>query len=66
VIYERAFMEGTLDTFDFVLAESLHMTVQEMRDRMLNSEYHQWRAFFKYRREMQELEIKKMEAKRGR
>lgn len=62
--FERAFMEGELDPFDFVLAESLHMTVEEMRDRMSNNEYLQWRAFYVWRNAEQELAEKTAEAKR--
>ena len=56
--YERAFMEGSLDTFEFVLAESLHMTIEALRDNMTPTEYAAWRAFYKYRRAMQEMEAK--------
>ena len=47
--YERAFMQGELDPFDFQLAEALGMTVQRMRDTISNQEYLQWRAFYVYR-----------------
>jgi hypothetical protein len=42
-------MLGELDPFDFVLAETLHMTVEEMNRRLSNAEYLAWRAFFIYR-----------------
>jgi hypothetical protein len=52
-------MEGSLDPFDFVLAESLHKTLDQLRNEMSNQEYHQWRAFYTYRTAMQVLEVKK-------
>jgi hypothetical protein len=58
MIYERAFMEGTLDAFEFVLAESLHKTIAQLRDEMSGSEYVAWRAFHTYRNEMQKLAAK--------
>lgn len=61
--YERAFMEGSLDPFDFLLAERLGMTVGELRDRMSNDEYLQWRAFVKWRNAMQELELRAVKAR---
>lgn len=57
-MYERAFMEGLLDPFDFMLAEGLGMTVNDIRERMPNLEYTQWRAFYTYRAEMQRLAMK--------
>jgi hypothetical protein len=48
-------MVGTLDPFDFLLAESLSMTVAEMHARMGNDEYIAWRAFYVYRNAQQEL-----------
>jgi hypothetical protein len=49
-------MEGERDPFDYLLAEALGgMTVAEMRDRMSNHEYLEWRAFFKYRAAQQKL-----------
>lgn len=55
MIYERAFMEGELDPFPFILAEALHMTVGELLARMSNAEYVQWGAFYVYRKAMAEL-----------
>jgi hypothetical protein len=52
-------MLGEMDSFDFVLAEGLSMTIGELRERMSNEEYHQWRAFYIYRYEMAQLEAKK-------
>lgn len=63
--YERAFIEGELDPFDFILAENLHMTVAEMRDRMGNDEYLQWRAFYVWRAAERELAAKTATANRG-
>lgn len=45
-------MLGDLDPFDFVLAEQLHMTIDEMNNRLSNQEYLQWRAYYIYRAEM--------------
>jgi hypothetical protein len=39
------------------------MTVDEMRERISNREYNQWRAFDSYRAAMEELALKKAEAK---
>lgn len=44
----------------------MNATVEEMRDRVGNREYHQWRAWHSYRHAMQELEMKKAGMKRGR
>lgn len=57
-VFERAIVEGELDPFDFVLAESLKMTLDQMRQ-MPNNEYLQWRAFFVWRAAQLELESKK-------
>lgn len=62
--YERALMEGELDPFDFVLAEGLGMTLNELWTRMPNNEYHAWRAFYVWRHAQQELAAKA--AKQGR
>jgi hypothetical protein len=48
-------MLGELDPFDFVLAETLHMTVEEMNQRLSNAEYLQWRAFFSFREAMRDM-----------
>lgn len=40
------------------------MTVEEMRLRMSNREYVQWRAYYKWRNARMELEMKKTESKR--
>ena len=48
-------MEETLDPFDFVLAEALHMTVERLGE-MSSAEYLAWRAFYVYREAMQKLE----------
>ena len=47
-------MEGELDTFDFVLAETLHLTLEQV-DAMSNNEYLRWRAFYTYRAAMAEM-----------
>lgn len=59
-VYERGFMEGEIDVFDYVLAEGLHMTIADMQERMPNSEYVGWRAFYVYRQAMQDLAFKEM------
>lgn len=58
------FMVGTLDAFEFHLAEKLGMTVHHMREVMPNAEYEMWRAFYDYRDAMYELESKKAATKR--
>lgn len=63
--YERAFMEGDLDPFDFMLAEALGMSVQHMRDTLSNQEYLQWRAFYVWRNAKAELEAKTVKGVRG-
>jgi hypothetical protein len=57
-------MTEELDTFDWLLAEGLGMTVERMRAEMSNPEYHSWRAFYVYRAAQRELANK--EASRGR
>jgi hypothetical protein len=47
-------MDGTLEPFDFVLAEALHMTTEELRDRMSNQEYVQWAAFYTWRQKQRD------------
>ena len=64
-VYERAFMEGELDPFDFMLAEQLGMTVAQMRETLSNQEYLQWRAFYVWRNAQQELEAKTVKGIRG-
>jgi hypothetical protein len=53
-VFERALMEGDLDTFPFVLAEALHMTLDQV-GQMSNNEYLRWRAWYVYRAAMAEL-----------
>jgi hypothetical protein len=45
-----------LDSFDFYLATKLSMTVREMHDRMGNDEYLKWRAYYTYRKAMEDFE----------
>lgn len=45
---------GAIDVFDFVLAESLGMTLGQVRA-MPNVEYVQWRAFYKVRHALQNM-----------
>lgn len=52
-------MEGELDPFDFMLAEALHMTVEDIWTRMSNQEYLRWRAFYTWRNAMAEFEAEK-------
>jgi hypothetical protein len=51
-------MDGSLDSDEFVVAENLRMTVAELRQRMPNNEYHQWRAYLTYKAAMQEQAMK--------
>jgi hypothetical protein len=48
-------MNGSLEPFDFVLAETLHMTTEELRDRMSNQEYVQWAAFYTWRQKQRDM-----------
>lgn len=48
-------MEGLLDPFDFQLAEALHKSVAEVQS-LSHAEYIGWRAFFKYRAAMRQVE----------
>lgn len=47
-------MLGKLDPLDFVLAENLGLSLGQVRD-LPNAEHVEWRAFFKYRHEMEKL-----------
>jgi hypothetical protein len=50
-------MEGSLDPFDFMLAERLGWrSVREMRAGMSHAEYVEWRALHKVRRELAKFE----------
>lgn len=51
-------MENEVDAFDFVLAEALGMSLTEVRA-LPNTEHEEWRAFYEWRRAMQEFEMKK-------
>jgi hypothetical protein len=48
-------MEEEIETFDFALAEGLHMTIEEMHNRLSNREYLAWRAFYNYREGQRQL-----------
>lgn len=50
-------MEGEIDVFDFLLAEGLGMTLEQIGN-MTNNEYLRWRAFYVYRNAQQELKAK--------
>jgi hypothetical protein len=52
--FERALMEGDLDTFPFILAEALHITLAQV-GQMSNHEYLRWRAWHVYRAAMADL-----------
>ena len=56
--YERALNSGELEVFDFILAEALHMTIEEMRNRMSNQEWVQWAAFYSWRDRQRELAMR--------
>lgn len=47
-------MLGTLDTFDFVLAQDLGVPLHAVRS-WPNAEVVEWRAYYKYRHAMDEL-----------
>jgi hypothetical protein len=49
-------MLGEIDTFEYSLALRLGMTVEEMRQRMSNAEYVQWKAYFTWQNAMQEMD----------
>lgn len=53
-LFERGLMEGDLDAFDFMLAESLHITLAEV-GAMSNNEYVRWRAWTVYKTAQLEL-----------
>jgi len=53
-VFERALMEGELDPFPFVLAETLHLTLEQV-DAMSNNEYLRWKAWRVYRAAMAEM-----------
>lgn len=47
-------MTGTLDSFDFTLAQDLSRTLGEVRA-MPNSEVVEWRAYYRYHTAMDDL-----------
>ena len=47
-------MLGDLDTFDFVLAQDLGMTLGAVRE-LPNAEVTEWRAYYRYRHAMDDL-----------
>lgn len=47
-------MLGEVDTIDFLLAEALGKSLSEVRA-MPNAEVVEWRAFYRYRTEMEKL-----------
>jgi hypothetical protein len=59
-------MDGSIDSDEFIVAERLRMTVGELRVRMANNEYHQWRAFYRWRAAQEEVAIQEAKASRGR
>jgi hypothetical protein len=63
--YERAFHDGSLDPFDWILAERLGMTVAELNETMTEPEYQSWRAFHVYRNAMEEKALKEAKVSRG-
>jgi hypothetical protein len=56
-------MLGEADSFDYVLAEQLHMTVEDMQQRVSNQEYVKWQAFHTYRNAMMDYEMNKATGK---
>ena len=57
------FMEGTGDTFLYVLAEKLHMTVADVR-RMSSAELAGWRAYTFVRQTLDDLAARTAEHRR--
>lgn len=51
-------MEEARDPFDYWLAETLHRTVEEVRQTISNAEYLEWRAYLVWRNAQQDLEVK--------
>lgn len=47
-------MSGAIDTFDFLLAEKLGMSLGQVRE-LPNSEVTEWRSFWEFRAAMEEL-----------
>lgn len=54
------------DPFEFVLAESLGMTLVGLRQSMTPGEYSEWRGFWTWRNAMEDFEMRKAQARRGR
>lgn len=54
-VYERALMEGRESAFDYILAEALGKTLDELMQ-MSNNEYIRWQAFYAYRDAMAKME----------
>lgn len=52
-------MLGERDSFEFVLARDLGMTVAELNERMGAREYEEWKAFYTFERVMVELKAKR-------
>lgn len=50
-------MLGTRDTFDYVLAQDLGMPLHAVRE-LPNAEVMEWRAYYKYRHAMDDLEAR--------
>lgn len=51
---DRAMMLGEVDTFDFVLAADLGMSLGQVRA-LPNREHMEWRSFYKVRAAMEDL-----------
>ena len=58
-------MEDREDVFDYMLAEALGKTLDELMD-MSNNEYVRWRAFYTYRDAMAKMERAKVQRRQPR
>lgn len=52
--------------FEYALAEKLGLLVSDLRRRMTNQEFVEWKTFFARRAQREELEMKRSRASRGR
>ena len=52
-------MTGERDSFEFLLAEKMHRTVNELRQTITQDEYLQWSAYYVWRSAMEKFEWEK-------
>ena len=55
---------GEIDLMEYILAEKLGKSLSEVRS-MPNFDFVEWQAFYNYRHAMEDFEMKKAEARRG-